>query len=499
MKRFIAILTFIGFSSFVVGTTINLLHFDLHRLTNLITSDGTLDRFAEYIIASIGTGLMLATLPLLALASLLFLAQKGIIGLFRWPLKYFLICLLAVQMILGFSYIFTAHYEVEGDAVWYNAQAINLASGNGVITNRGQPTAFWPAGYSFLLAPFYRLFGPDVHIGEILNVLFQAGLLLVTYLTARRLFNDRVARKSTLILALMPSQIFYSLLLMADIPFTFIFSIVLYLVSSKSSYRNTLIIGILFGVAMFLRPILLFFPILIGIYLYQRDRNMRTVLTHLAIILVVGEAILLPWQIRNYRIFGDFVLVSNNGGYNLWMGNNPLATGGSIEEYSYVSKDTLASMKRELNELELDRYSTSRAIAFMKTYPVKTITLWAKKFVHLFYKDSKCITYGFRWNFEQLPPTILMTMVAITEGYYYSLGLAFLLALLPFIRREKISLRFLLLSGTIVYFIIIYMPFISDGRFHLPLLPLFAIIVAQYGEIDTSLSASSKPATPAKF
>jgi hypothetical protein len=214
----------------------------------------------------------------------------------------------------------------------------------------------------------------------------------------------------------------------------------------------------------------------------------------MAVIWLVGEAVLLPWQIRNYRVFGDFVLVSNNGGYNLWMGNNPLATGGAIDEYSYVAKDTLVQLKRELNELQLDQYSAGRAVAYMKSHPLKTVLLWPKKFVHLFYKDSKCITYGFRWNFEQLPPVILMAMVALTEGYYYALGITFLLYLLPFIKRERLSLKLLLIGGTIVYFIAVYLPFIGDGRFHLPLIPLFAIVVAQSGENKWILSNSSQSA-----
>jgi hypothetical protein len=39
-------------------------------------------------------------------------------------------------------------------------------------------------------------------------------------------------------------------------------------------------------------------------------------------------ALLVPWWIRNQRAFGGFVPIANNGGVNLYIGNNPLATGG---------------------------------------------------------------------------------------------------------------------------------------------------------------------------
>ena len=38
-------------------------------------------------------------------------------------------------------------------------------------------------------------------------------------------------------------------------------------------------------------------------------------------------ATIAPWSIRNNAVFGEFVLLSTNGGPNLWMGNNPDSTG----------------------------------------------------------------------------------------------------------------------------------------------------------------------------
>ena len=38
---------------------------------------------------------------------------------------------------------------------------------------------------------------------------------------------------------------------------------------------------------------------------------------------------LIPWLIRNYQLFDAFI-ISNNGGYNLLVGNNPRATGAYI-------------------------------------------------------------------------------------------------------------------------------------------------------------------------
>jgi hypothetical protein len=40
-------------------------------------------------------------------------------------------------------------------------------------------------------------------------------------------------------------------------------------------------------------------------------------------ILVVMAATILPWAVRNYRLYGGFVLIDTNGPFNLWRGNDP--------------------------------------------------------------------------------------------------------------------------------------------------------------------------------
>jgi len=69
-----------------------------------------------------------------------------------------------------------------------------------------------------------------------------------------------------------------------------------------------------------------------------------------------------------------------------------------------------------------------------------------------------------------------MAMIVLTEGYYYSLGITFLISLFLLLKREKLSPRTCLIVGTILYFTLIYLPFIAEGRFHMPLIPLFAIV-----------------------
>src|SRR5205823_6068560 len=45
------------------------------------------------------------------------------------------------------------------------------------------------------------------------------------------------------------------------------------------------------------------------------------------VFIVIAFVCLAPWTVRNYRVFGRIVPVCESGGINLWIGNNPAATG----------------------------------------------------------------------------------------------------------------------------------------------------------------------------
>ena len=475
MKRFTVILMIVGGGCLLGGVLFLVLPFDPLGLQGVLTSDGAFDQLAVYAFGEIEKGLIYAGLLLIILGLFLFLVDGGRIRLFDWPLRSFLLFILSLQIVLGIIYIASISYVPAADFEWYHRQATNLAQGRSVSTIWGQPTAFWPIGYPMVLSVFYRIFGSKLIVAQILNIIFSCGIILFAFLLGREVFTEKIARCAALLLAFLPSQIFYVIMPMADTPFSLSVLVLLYLTLKKMTYINAILTGVVFGIAALMKPVILFFPLFLFCIRIVRRKKWRPALVHLVLILAIGEAIMLPWQIRNYKTFGSFVLVSNNGGYNMWMGNNENASGGVLPFSAYIPRDTLLWMK-SLDEAERDQYSMQQAIKFMKSHPVQATSLAVKKIIHLYFKDSKCVTYGLHDSYEQVPSAILMSMIALTEGYYYSLGIAFLISLYFLLKREKVSTRTFLIVGTILYFTLIYLPFIAEGRFHMPLLPLFAIV-----------------------
>jgi hypothetical protein len=92
--------------------------------------------------------------------------------------------------------------------------------------------------------------------------------------------------------------------------------------SSRNGTPLTLLAGALGGVAVLTRPAMLVFLPLAAIWLLRLRRHV------LALVLVAAAAaVIAPWTVRNYRVYGRFILVASEGGVTFWTGNHPLARG----------------------------------------------------------------------------------------------------------------------------------------------------------------------------
>jgi 4-amino-4-deoxy-L-arabinose transferase-like glycosyltransferase len=478
MKRVFLSLGVIGAALLVVALVLRISGYNLHELEKVITSDGSLDDTALHAFTGLWPGLIWAALGLLVLGAVFYLTEKDIIPLLTCRRRNFLIGIIGIQFLLGLLYISVTTYMPYMDTEWYLAQAKHLAQGTPIVDKSGQPTAYWPIGYPLFLSGLFRLFGTNMFLAQILNVLLICGTTLLSFFTALRLHNEDSGRRTAMIMAFFPSQIFYTMLPVADIFFSFQVLLLLFLTLQKSSRRNTILLGLVLGTATLTRPVVLFFGLIIGIYRLMRDRRLRVALSQLVVIGLLCEAVLLPWQIRNYQTFGTFVLVSNNGGVHLWMGNNPVASGGFMPDNAFIPNTISTWMSHNLNEAQQSQYCSDQAVQYILGNPINAIKLWPRKVMHLFFKDSHCLTYGFFMNYKSVPANLFSAMIALTEGYYYALGLAFVMALWMFLRREVLTPRAWIIFGTLGYFVVIYLPYIAEGRYHMPLLPLLAFLAS---------------------
>ena len=157
------------------------------------------------------------------------------------------------------------------------------------------------------------------------------------------------------------------------------------------------ILGLLFGVQILVRPDILMGMVFFGVWLVAYSRNGKQRKENfIGYCLAVGISLLmvLPWTIRNYHTFGSFVLVSANSGFNFYIGNNPQATGefqqGDTSRESVAIDSARAQYFRiHPSDVERDSYLFKVGKEWILAHPMQAMKLWMKKFYfHWWQRDS---------------------------------------------------------------------------------------------------------------
>src|SRR3990172_9057542 len=104
------------------------------------------------------------------------------------------------------------------DSYWYNSVAKSFALGHGIANPEDgtTPTALFPPGYPFVLGLAYKLLGAELWVAQALNIVVSLMTIAVTYIIGRLVFGQMAAGLGAALLAIFPSQVIYSSLVMSD-------------------------------------------------------------------------------------------------------------------------------------------------------------------------------------------------------------------------------------------------------------------------------------------
>jgi hypothetical protein len=119
----------------------------------------------------------------------------------------------------------------------------------------------------------------------------------------------------------------------------------------------------------------------------QRREHLRAGIKSALWILLGGIITFAPWVAYNYTIHGQFLLTSTNGGLNLWIGNNPQATGEYVSPLS-LNEPMVASVAN-WPEIERDQFFYARALEFIQSSPGQALELAGRKLLYfLFFRPN---------------------------------------------------------------------------------------------------------------
>ncbi len=134
--------------------------------------------------------------------------------------------------------------------------------------------------------------------------------------------------------------------------------------------------GASLGVAALLRQSILPWVVVLALYLLwvgYRQRRLASAFVALSIAAGVTLLFILPFTLRNYRVYGDFLLLNSNAGYAMYSAQHPLH-GTSFQEYAAAPlPDDL--LDQNLNEAQWDKALMARGIGFVLADPARYLLL----------------------------------------------------------------------------------------------------------------------------
>ncbi len=433
-------------------------------------------------------------------------------------LSALLLCALLLR--LAFLLLAGVNVPLTGDELAYQQIAENVASGRGLFqTNNpffpGQTLYAWQAPlYPLALGLLYEIFGSNILIGKLFGILLSTATVFLVYDLTRRVFRtpvladkldesraQQIAFAAALLIAIYPGLLTNAHLLLSETQFIFLlmlaFDLAAWALARGKNWQQWILFaasGAAWGLATLTRGLTLYFTpvfaVWIGYMIIRRRRSVRcsaspyfadtnanrdayvNAIASPLLFIAVTALVLFPYTIRNYTIFGQFVLLETKGGVNLWLGNSPYTPNDFIRNVwkTGVREPMLNALPQ--GELAQDRagyalalnYIRSEPFTFLARMPIKFADFWG--FERNLIDNAQETVDDEGWHsLSKLASDLFAIVVYIVVMFWGIAG--FLYA-----RDDAWKILF---GGFVLYFLSIHLVIFGDGRFHLPLIPFFAI------------------------
>jgi 4-amino-4-deoxy-L-arabinose transferase-like glycosyltransferase len=343
----------------------------------------------------------------------------------------------ALALGLRFAYLHVAEiwYDPpEHDGIEYDLLATNLVNGEGFALIAGQPYAFRPPGFPFFLALIYILFGRSYLAVRVTNALLGALTCLPIYLFTKRVWNWRAGVIASLGIALHPLLIYFAGMIYPESLMLFLIAIIFLLAidaAHSQKIDRMLLVGLVSGLLTYLRTSLLILGLAQTVWVWLSYSTFRKRFLACVTLVVVIILVLVPWIIRNFVVFGEFIWISTNGGVTFWAGNNALATGGWIEPSpaTWVGPDPPTDLRGwpGLKETESEARFRSAALDWIRSHPGAFLRLLPRKLIRAW-----GLNFGNEARSMNLP-------LVIQVPYYFFLGICIIGFILSF-KKWKLAL-----------------------------------------------------------
>ncbi|NQT22048.1 MAG: glycosyltransferase family 39 protein [Candidatus Omnitrophica bacterium] len=392
----------------------------------------------------------------------------------------------ATGIIIVFLLAFTAHtayliwnpdLPIPPDTIrHYDSIAGNMLAGKGYINIDGDTDCAVGPGYPLFLYSIYSVFGRDFIVVRFIQGIMHALSALCAVFLAWFTFKrwDRAFLAGSIV-AVYPTLIYASNLMLSETLFQFLFCVFVLLLIAAIQRENSFLFlssGFVLALATYTRSTSILFPLAVGLYILISKRLNKKIIFNYLLFCFTFFMLMSPWTLRNYLVTGKFIPTGIKGGFNFALGSSLEYLKPEVDARPLLSQDIKKCsddgiIKREgKSEVAFDKYLWrlgwyNYKAAWLQN-PTDVFRLLLYKAVRFWYATTSGLHQRLIF-FIQIP----FLFVAI---------LGFIAA----IRRKQCPNEIWLGALVIVYFWGLFTLMFPLARYSLPTIPFLAVFVSAF-------------------
>jgi 4-amino-4-deoxy-L-arabinose transferase-like glycosyltransferase len=371
------------------------------------------------------------------------------------------------------------------DEQQYSQIARNLVAGHGFAWAENELTSIRPPLYPALLAAVWRFSPDNLQAVRVVQILLGLATAVLAYILGSRVYGPTVGALAAVACWLYPSFIFFNFLILTETLFTFLLvAFVLLMVVLIQTPRPAVAIGcgIALGLGALTRSILWPLPLLVCPLLAVLIRAPLARRLALPCLVLAGYAVVVvPWAVRNTRLQRVLTIVDTMGGMNLRMGNYAYTPDDRMWDAVSLNGDKSwvhglsAELPGPITEGQKEKWAQRKAIEYMRANPGVTLRRAAIKFAD-FWGLEREFAAGVQNGFYS-PPAWFQLFGSIVIVLAYVLVIATGAAGIWLAAPKDWRMHIVLLLPVVVIMGMHTLVF-GHSRYHLPLMPIFAVYAA---------------------
>jgi hypothetical protein len=363
--------------------------------------------------------------------------------------------------------------------------AYSLAQGKGfggVFRMETGPTAWLAPIYPLLIAGIFKIFGiftaRAFFAAVFLNIVFSSATCVPIFFAAKRVGGVGLASLAAWLWALFPNAIM--------IPFEWIWDTSLSALLAATILWATLALaesdrirdwcayGMLWGFTLMTNPALgALLPFLLG-WLACRGRlayrgSGENRLRWKWVATAAGVAVLccLPWTIRNYTAFHQFIPLRSNLPFELWLGNNDIFDQHARNGRKLITRMEETRRYAQLGETAYMQEKWQIATSFMASHPGLELRLAGRK-CSAFWTGMESLLKNFRETDSTLVRAVLLSSFLTAVGALFGIVTLW---------QRRSAMTFPLAVFPVVYPCLYYVTH-ADLRYRHPIDPVLCLLTA---------------------